>query len=141
MCELRGEVSCLAGLAAISLAFAFHQAVIRITAKTHVDVRLGREVASGRERVRGSEHAGRLPAPRHRAPVALHDRRCRGLPTIWATTKIVLAPAGHIWRASRIPFGHVDGRVLPIAMFCSWGSVRIYLWTGQIALPLLGAVC
>ena len=62
------------------------------------------------------------------------------LPIVWASTKLVLAPAVAYLAVRFVrPSATWAVAALPVAMFCAWGSVRISLWTGQIALPLLGA--
>lgn len=130
-----------AGLAAISLAFAFHQAVH----PNHSDDLMwmyGWVVKWLQGENVYADLSTQADYPPHAIVLlslfTIVD--AAWLPIVWATTKIVLAPAV-AYLAVRLvwPSATWTVAVLPIAMFCSWGSVRISLWTGQIALLLLGA--
>ncbi len=137
------SVKCLvwSGLAAISMAVAFHQAVhpnhsedlmwIHSWVVQWLD---GKNVYA--------DLGTQADYPPHAivflSPFSFVDTAW--LPIAWASAKLVLAPAVAYLAVRFVrPSANWTVAALPVAMFCAWGSVRISLWTGQIALPLLGA--
>ncbi len=137
------RVKCLVwgGLAALSVAVAFHQAVQANSSEDLMWMHSwvvqwldGKNVYA--------DLGTQADYPPHAivllSPFSLVD--ASWLPVVWACTKLVLAPVV-AYLAVRLvrPSATWAEVALPAAMFCAWGSVRISLWTGQIALPLLGA--